>query len=49
MKTDQKAIDRQKKYEDNKRAKGFIRVILWVPENKRQRLKDYAKALNNEN
>ena len=48
MKTNLKAVERQKRYEDSKRAKGFVRVILWVPENKRQQLKDYARGLNNE-
>ena len=45
MKTDEKALKRQKSYEDRQRAKGLVRCIVWVPEEKKEILIHHAEHL----
>jgi hypothetical protein len=40
---------RSKKYEKNMRDKGMKKVSVWVPEESRAQLLEYAEALREEN
>lgn len=45
MRTDKKALKRQKSYDERQRAKGLVRCIVWVPEKSKEVLIEYAKNL----